>query len=474
MRRSIICLLALVFCAASLSAQSESLQKTLLSHPQTRYANIGIYIRNARTGEVIESFRPRNAIPPASVIKLLTTATALELFGGSYRYPTTLEYSGYVKDSTLHGDLCIVGHGDPTLGNLKQGQGFLAVWAKAVREAGIMAIDGGIVADMSFFDGDALNPAWLWEDAGNYYAPGIFALSYMDNTMNILLRSGAVGTVAEVLRTVPEVPGMTFENHIRCTQTEEDGAYVSGAPYHLHRHLTGSVPSNRGDFGVRGDLPNPGLLLAQHFTAKLRSAGITVKREASYISETDLLPRHTVYTHFSDSLGAIVENTNMHSVNLYAESVFRSLAQRISVPCTIHHAENIIRGYWRKRGVDLTSTIIKDGCGLAPQDACSAETFVSLLEYMSRSQEFPAFYASLPVSGRSGTLRGFLAGTSLEGRVHAKSGTIAGTKNYAGYIELPDGERWAFAVLVNSATGKTRNVQHVIEKYLLDVYQRNK
>jgi D-alanyl-D-alanine carboxypeptidase len=58
--------------------------------------------------------------------------------------------------------------------------------------------------------------------------------------------------------------------------------------------------------------------------------------------------------------------------------------------------------------------------------------------------------------------------------VHAKSGTIAGTKNYAGYIELPDGQQWTFAILINSATGKMRNVQPVIEKYLLDVYRRNK
>jgi D-alanyl-D-alanine carboxypeptidase/D-alanyl-D-alanine-endopeptidase (penicillin-binding protein 4) len=123
--------------------------------------------------------------------------------------------------------------------------------------------------------------------------------------------------------------------------------------------------------------------------------------------------------------------------------------------------------------VNLTTAILKDGCGLAPQDAISAETFVSLLEYMTHSGEFEPFYASLPVSGRSGTLCGFLGGTALEGRVHAKSGTIAGTKNYAGYIELPDGRRWVFAVLVNSATGKTQPVKHIIERYLLDVYRRN-
>ncbi len=453
-----------------LSAQSDALQ-TLLQHPQTRSANMSVYVRNTRTGEVIDAYREQNVVPPASVIKLLTTATALEMLGSDYRFPTTLEYSGYIKDRVLYGNLYIKGKGDPSLGNLREGQGFLRQWVKAVKDVGIEAIEGQVVADLSFFDGNALNPAWLWEDAGNYYAPGIFALSYMDNTMNIVLESGPVGSVAKVLYTQPQVQGITFDNHIRCTQTEEDGAYVSGAPFHFYRHLTGSVPSNRGTFGVKGDLPNPGLLLAQHFTQSLRQAGVTVSDEASYISEAILIPRTTVYTHWSDSLAAIVAHTNMHSVNLYAESLYRVLAERIGVPCTLHNSEMMVRSFWRGRGVDLSTAIIKDGCGLAPQDAMSAHTFVSLLDYMQHSRTYDAFFASLPVSGKSGTLRSFLYGTPLEGRVHAKSGTIGGTKNYAGYICLPNGDMWTFAVLVNSASGKTKNVQHLIEKYLLNLYR---
>ena len=75
--------------------------------------------------------------------------------------------------------------------------------------------------------------------------------------------------------------------------------------------------------------------------------------------------------------------------------------------------------------------------------------------------------ASLPISGKTGTLTSLCAGTALEGRIHAKSGTIAGTKNFAGYIDAPNGETWVFAVLINSAPGKAKNIQHVIQKYLL-------
>ena len=292
--------------------------------------------------------------------------------------------------------------------------------------------------------------------------------------MNVILRSDAVGSLAKVLYTVPNVPGVEFENHVRCTQIQEDGAYIHGMPYNFKRYLVGAIPSHRGQFGVKGDLPNPGLLLAQHFTSRLRQAGITVNGEASYLSERDLLPRTVLYTHQSMSVGDIVVLTNQHSINLYAEMLYRLLGARLGTPCNLHNAEKMVRNYWRNRGVNLMGATIKDGCGLAPQNAVSPESLVDILTYMYASSNRDAFYQSLPVSGKSGTIRSLLVGTELEGRVHAKSGTIAGTKNYAGYIELPDGRRWVFAVMVSSAIGRSSEIKRVIERYLLDVYRRNR
>jgi D-alanyl-D-alanine carboxypeptidase/D-alanyl-D-alanine-endopeptidase (penicillin-binding protein 4) len=92
---------------------------------------------------------------------------------------------------------------------------------------------------------------------------------------------------------------------------------------------------------------------------------------------------------------------------------------------------------------------------------------------MYSSTEKEAFIASLPCSGESGTIKSFLKDTELHGKVYAKSGTIGGTKNFAGYIFLPDGRIWVFAVLVNSANCRSRRIQDIIEEYLLDVYKRN-
>lgn len=446
----------------------------LTNHAITQQANMSVLVQNMTTGEVIDEYRADNVVPPASVMKLLTTGAVLEMYGPDFRIPTTLEHSAPINNGILQGNLYIHGACDPSLG-WKGKTAFLYQWAKALRNQGIRKIDGAVVADMTILDTEAQNPAWLCEDAGNYYAPGIFGINYYGNTMNIVLQSGEPGTIAKVVRTEPQVEGLYFINHVRCDKIAYDGAFVSGMPFSRERYLSGAVPSKLGVFGVKGDLPNPGLLLAQHFTRVLREVGITVTQEPSYEADYNPLtpPRQILYTHYSPSLSELIKETNVNSNNLYAEALFRLLGTRYTLPGTIHNSQEILRDYWRRRGVNIQNAIIKDGCGLAPQDAISARSLVQLLIIMSASKNAKQWIESLPISGQTGTLKSLCASTPLEGRIYAKSGTIAGTKNFAGYIYLPNGEKWAFAILINSAPGKAKNIQNVIQQYLLHVYQAN-
>ena len=126
--------------------------------------------------------------------------------------------------------------------------------------------------------------------------------------------------------------------------------------------------------------------------------GISVKREATYIADYNPLtpPRTELYTHYSEPLSEIIKETNVNSNNLYAEDLFRYLGTRYTLPGTIHNSQDLLRDYWRRRGVAVQNAIIKDGCGLAPQDAVSAKAFVQLLSIMSKSPNKEAWIASLP------------------------------------------------------------------------------
>ena len=448
----------------------------LTNNPFTQNANIGALICDYHTGDTIHAYRHNAVIPPASTMKLLTTATALDLWGSEHTFQTPITYSGYIQDSTLYGNLYIEGQGDPTLQSRHLGDTLLLQhWAQRVHQAGIRHIQGSVIADISAFDSEVTHPDWLWQDIGNYYAPGIFALSYRDNTMRITLRSGEQGSTAEVLETYPHIPDMQFDNHIRCTDISYDGAYVNGIPFSNYRHLVGEIPSNRQTFTIMGDLPNPALLLAQDLTTTLKQHAITVSQAASYTQTktNDFAQRSTIFVHHSLPLAQIIQHTNQQSDNLYAEMLFRTLGAQKGEAGTINQSIQFIRQYWKDKGIDLQDARLLDGCGLAPQDAISPAMHVQLLRYIYGSEHKDAFLQSLPCSGTSGTLKSFLKDTALHGKVYAKSGTIGGTRNYAGYIFLPDGRVWVFAVMINSANCKSSQIRQIIEEYLLHAYQAN-
>ena len=454
---------------SSIAAESKAV-RVFAEQEGTRNASISALVINAKTGKVVDQFNPDMVLAPASCTKLLSTCTALELLGADFKFPTYLEVRGE-QDGTIDGDLFIRGTGDPTLGSRDLGnRTFLGKWVNALKRQGVTHITGSIVADLSFMDNEATNPTWQWEDMGNYYAPGISAIAYLDNTMVINLKSTLVGEKVQILSTNPEYPGILFDNGIRGASINYDGAVVNGIPFSNMRYLRGSIPANREVFGLKGDLPNPGLLLAQHLRTALLDSGIVVDGDVAYTFEPDSLPRKVLYTHLSEPLSEIVRVTNIDSNNLYAEQMFRYVGSKQGTPATIDGSIDVERSCWNSRGVSLKTAIIHDGCGLSANNAISARQFVSLLTYMrEKSKAWEAFYASLPVSGESGTLKILLKNTPLHGRVHAKSGTISHVRSYAGYIECANGEVYTFAVIVNKASCKSRVTKEQIEKYLLAV-----
>lgn len=474
-------ILLLLFMAVGAQAE-ESCARVFQDHDGTKNASVSALVIRLSDGQVIDSYQPDLVLAPASCTKLLSTCSALELLGADFRFPTYLECTdpSALKGTSpelgeelgvIKGNLYIRGTGDPTLGSKDLGdRAFLGKWVNALKRQGVTRIQGDIVADLSFLDNEATNPTWQWEDMGNYYAPGISAIAYMDNTMVINLKSTAIGEKVTILKTNPEYPGIEFDNGIRGAGIDFDGAVVNGLPFSNTRYLRGSIPANKEVFGLKGDLPNPGLLLAYHLRAALQDSGIVVDGNVTYTFDPDTLARVLLYTHLSEPLSEIVRVTNIDSNNLYAEQLFRYIGSRMGTPGTIDNSIDVERNCWKARGVDLKTAIIHDGCGLSPNNAISARQFVSLLTYMrNQSKQWDALYASLPVSGESGTLKVLLQKTPLQGRVHAKSGTIAHVRSYAGYIEGADGEQYVFAVIVNKASCKSRVTRQQIEKYLLSV-----
>ena len=440
------------------------------SNKLLKNANISLLVKDLNNGKTLYDFRSKNSTVPASTMKLVTTATALELLGPDFHFETKLEIDGSINSQgVLNGNLIIRGGGDPTLGSEKLGDPeFLNKWVVEVKKAGISKINGQIIADAGLYNQEGVNPFWTWEDIGNYYAAGVYGISYLDNSCRVIFRSGHAGTIPEIIRINPVIPGLTFENHLLSTKIAFDSCYFYGAPHLNLRSIYGEIPADRDEFTVKCDIPNPALLLTQNFTKALIENKIEVVGQAS-----DIVPAkytsNIIYSHLSPPLSEIVKETNIKSNNHYAEQIFRYLALKDNSIASTAGAIKVIKSFWKSKGLDVDQLFQYDGCGLSPMDAVSAEFFVDLLTYMrTKSQNKDVFFNSLPVSGESGTLVDFLSKSTLQGKVHAKSGTITRVKCYAGYIDLKE-KNLVFAVMVNNANGNSKAVTKKIEEFLLKI-----
>jgi D-alanyl-D-alanine carboxypeptidase/D-alanyl-D-alanine-endopeptidase (penicillin-binding protein 4) len=438
-------------------------------------ANISLLVKDIATNKTICQFRPNNSTIPASTMKVVTTAAALELLGPDFCFQTKLEIDGTLNSKgVLNGNLYIRGGGDPTLGSEHLGdKDFLIKWVEEIKKVGIKKITGQIIADGTIYDDQGVNPKWTWEDIGNYYAAGAYGISYMDNTYQLVLRSGIEGTTPEILRMNPDIPSLTFENYLTSTLITSDNSTIYGAPHSNLRGIRGEIPANRSEFIVKGDIPNPGLLLAEQFQDKLIDSGIDIHQLPSdIVSKTT--DRRVILVQESPPLKEIIKETNIHSNNGYCEQIFRYLALQKNAIATSNGAVQVVRSFWKSKGLPVEQLFMYDGCGLSPVDAVSSQFLVDLLIYMQTiSPNKEAFFNSLPVAGESGTLTNFLEKTALQGKVHAKSGTISRVKCYAGFIDLKE-KNYVFAIMVNNPYGTSKEATKKIEEFLLQVTDENK
>ena len=434
-----------------------------------QHASVSAIISDAETGKTIASLEPERCVTPASITKLITTATALELLDSTFRFETVVAYDGTFANGTIDGNLYIIGSGDPSLGSrFVNDYYFLNRWCQHLKSLGVRRITGNIVADASVYDSDPIPSKWIWEDMGNYYGAGVYGLSVFDNTLNISMRSGDVGTQPTILKVTPQIEGLQLYNLAQSTKTPMDSAFVRGMAYDNRRWIVGAVPANRGQFLLKGDIPNPPLCLAEQFAALLRHYGVTIDGTFSDHA-TNTLPRITLFVHKSEPLSALVRVTNFTSNNNYAEHIFRRLAAQNATPASNNAAIAVEKNFWQQRGISFDGISLNDGSGLSPFDAFSANFLNQILLEMYHSPQFPAYLNSIPLAGKEGTVKNFLK-QNKTAQIHAKSGSMAGVQSYAGYI-LKGGKTYTFCIIVNHFDSR-KQVRKEIESWILKVVNK--
>ena len=443
------------------------------------HASISFCAVDLTTGLTIAEHNQNLSIQPASIVKLFSTATAIEVLGSDYKPSTRFYIEGKVDTSgVLNGNLWIRGGGDASLGSKyfneegKEDQ-FLKNWLDTLKKIGIKLINGTLIADASEFGYGGIPEGWNWSDMGNYYGAGPSGLVLYDNMLRYTFKTGSyVGAKTELLSIHPEIPNFQFHNYITSSKKAGDNSFIFGAPYSIDRFGNGTLPVNSKAFVVKGSLPDPEFQMAYEFEKVLRSAGIIVQKgiKMARQMESDEFIRYSdnfqlIYTHLGESVLSIATHTNMKSVNLFAEELLCLSGYKLMGFGSTEKSLKQLEKFWNKR-IDFTGLYIKDGSGLSRSNAISSRHFCSLLQEMYKSPNYKDFLSTLPLAGCSGTLSGVCKNQIGHGKIRAKSGTMNRVKAYAGYVDSDSGKKIAFAIIVNNFNCSSSIVVDQMEKVL--------
>jgi D-alanyl-D-alanine carboxypeptidase/D-alanyl-D-alanine-endopeptidase (penicillin-binding protein 4) len=163
----------------------------------------------------------------------------------------------------------------------------------------------------------------------------------------------------------------------------------------------------------------------------------------------------------------------MESVNLYCEAMLRTIGWEKQQEGSYAAGHKAMQQYWEDRGLGWEGVFLDDGSGLSEGNAVPARFLAAFMRKMALGpvDVFQAFEASLPVAGRSGSMKYALKGTAAEGRVLAKTGTLERVRALTGYVNRPNGQRLAYSIIVNRYEGSGGKIRKVMEQFLLALCQ---
>jgi D-alanyl-D-alanine carboxypeptidase/D-alanyl-D-alanine-endopeptidase (penicillin-binding protein 4) len=455
--------------------------ETLKKDKALQHATWSVCVMSTKKDSVIAEYNSAVSVVPASTMKIVTTGAALSMLGSDFVFETQLLYDGTFDtvSGVLKGNLYIKGGGDPALGSeyfrdKKDSLTIIEKWAVILKAKGLKKIEGSVIGDAGVFDDNMVPSQWIWSDMGNYFGAGACGLTYNDNKYKVLFKSGAAGSATSISKIIPEIPGLQLVNNVTAGGND-DNTFIYGSPYTNYRMASGTIPANRNNYEVEGSIPDPALFCAQTLELALENVDVNVTAKATTVRALKESKEYTaakltlLHTNYSPTLDKIVYWTNLKSLNLYAEHLLKYICYKKIGFGSESMGTEIVTNFWKARGVDVSGFFMNDGCGLARANAITTRTEAQILQSMSKDKNFTAFYNSLPVAGRSGSLGGLCEGTCAENNLRAKSGYITRARGYAGYVKNKKGELLCFSVLANNYECSPTEMKQKLEKILIAI-----
>ena len=424
-----------------------------------RSGSLAVSVKKVKDASNVFALNPERSLPSASTLKLVSTATALAVFGGDFKFQTFLEHDGVIRNDTLIGNLYIHGTGDPSLGSERfkgypSGIELISRWTAAVKKKGIRYINGKIIADASFFDSETIASTWIWGDIGNYYGAGVLGLNFNENLYKIKFKPGAdFGDPTTFLGIEPAIPYLTFTNQVTTGERGSgDQTIVYSSPLGNAAVLTGTIPAGSPVFSVKGSIPNPAEYVIYAMKTSLLNAAVGIGENNVPQPGTPVASANSkiiLDKYDSPPLRDLCQQTNFWSINLYADAFFKQVGKRLAGKSAFDESAKAITAYWSGKNADLRGFYIKDGSGLSPSGSITTNSLTDILNVANKDASFNDFYKSIAILGVNGTVRNLGKGSKAAGNMHVKSGSIEGTRAYAGYVTSKSGSLLSFSIIAH-------------------------
>ena len=401
------------------------------------------------TGEEIFSKNGDDPFNPASNAKIITTACALKILGPNYRYITGLY--GRADGTVIRGPIYVKGRGDPTLSTAD-----LYMMVRDLAAGGIRRVEGGVVVDDTFFDGE--NNPFAYDQQPNedaaFRAP-VGAASVNHNAVSITIRPGGQpGGPAGV--TVDPKGYAVLQNDAVTTLDGSHNPKISAVSMENRTKIRvwGSVPSGSRPVTYTRRVDNPSLLLGNSLKDVLEEAGITVGGTV----QTGPLPQGAplIAEHASEPLSIILYEAGKMSNNFVTETALKTIgAEAGKGPGTWATALETAGKQLDDWGLKPKTYVYRNGSGLFDANRFSPKQFTAVLLAAYRDATVrPEFVAQLAVGGVDGTIESRYRDPEAKGLVRAKTGTLNDVSTLSGYVFDRSGTHpLAFSILVNDAAG---------------------
>ena len=450
----------------------------VLTDPRLKGATISISIRNASDGEVVYSNHGDTRVHPASVMKLLTGAAALETLGQDYTFNTELYTDGLIQDGVLSGNLYLRGQGDPTL--LKKDLDKFVVNLKA---KGVHTINGNIYGDDTWYDSERLSQDLNWSDEPFHTGAQISALTVSPNddydagTVIVEVSPANKTDKAASIRMIPE---NNYVEIVNKTRTVKKNGLKSISVERLHGSSTvvvsGTIPKGATKTKSWVSVWEPtsyALSLLKtaidardiHFVTIPKVDRATVPFGATLLTSKQSMMLEELFIPFMKL-----------SNNGHAEMLVKEMGRQLGQEGSWDEGLAVMERTLAEMGMDPKKMLLRDGSGMSHKTLVTANEVTNLLFEAQTEPWYPVFLNSLPVAGKSdrligGTLRNRMKGTAAEGKVQAKTGLLNGAVAISGYTKTKDDETLIFSVIINNHLDAT--ITEVIDEIavLLTNYQ---